>query len=115
MKNNNELLEERRILKTEIKDIEIELRYKQKKLWDIEERLRNDEEIRNSITNKEETVIEGGINEQCEENINENQEIEKEKTRKRKRVNYNETMETDRKEGERSQQGRKRTKRKLEI
>ena len=43
MKNNNKLLEERRILKTEIKDIEIELRYKQKKLQDIEERLRNDE------------------------------------------------------------------------
>src|SRR5437588_10033637 len=119
---NNKLLEERRILKIEIKDIEIELRYKQKKLWDIEERLRNDkgnsgddEEIRNSTTNKGKIVNGDGINEQCEENINENQGIEKEKTRKRKRINYNETMETDGEEGKRSQQGRKRTKRKLEI
>ena len=91
MKNNNELLEERRILKTEIRDIEIELWYKWKKLRDIEKRLRNDKEnsendkeIRNSTTDKEETVIEDGINKQCEENINENQETRKEKTRKRK-------------------------------
>ena len=88
--NNNELLEERRILKTEIRDMKIELQYKRKKLWDIEKRLRNDEEnsendkeIRNSTTDEEETVIEEGINEQCEENINKNQETRKEKTRKR--------------------------------
>src|SRR6266487_3334738 len=122
MKNNNELLEERRILKTEIKDMEIELQYKRKKLWDIEERLKNEEgnsgddgKIGNSTTNKGETVIGNEINEQYEENINKSQGIVKGRTRKRKRVNYNETMETDREEGERSQQRRKRTKRKLEI
>src|SRR5205807_987706 len=103
MKNNNELLEERKILKIEIKDMEIELQYKRKKLWDIEERLKNDErnseddgKIGNSTTNKGKTVIGDEINEQYEENINENQGTEKRKTRKRKRVNYNETMETDR-------------------
>ena len=122
MENNNELLEKRRILKIEIKDMEIELQYKRKKLWEIEERLKNDKrdseddgKIGNSTTNKGKTAIGNGINEQYEENINENQETEKRETRKRKRVNYNEIMETDREEGERSQQGRKRTKRKLEI
>ena len=81
MENNNELLEERRILKTEIRDIEIELWYKWKKLRDIEKRLRNDK------GNSE--------NERCEENINKNQETRKEKTKKRKRVNDNEFIKTD--------------------
>ena len=79
--NNNELLEERRILKTEIRDIEIKLWYKRKKLRDIEKRLRNDKG--------------NSGNEQCEENINKNQETRKEKTKKRKRVNDNEFMDTD--------------------
>src|SRR6266487_836484 len=37
------------------------------------------------------------------------------KIKKKKRVNYNENIKTDREEGERNQQRRKRTKRKLEI
>src|SRR5437764_12109714 len=122
MENNNELLEKRRILKIEIKDMEIELQYKRKKLWDIEKRIKNDKrdseddgKIGNSTTNKGKTAIGNGINEQYEENINENQGTEKRETRKKKRVNYNEIMKTDREEGERSQQGRKWTKRKLEI
>src|SRR5256885_9219450 len=122
MENNNELLEERKILKTEIRNMEIELQYKRKKLWDIEERLKNDKrdseddgKIENSTTNKGKTAIGNGINEQYEENINENQRTEKRETRKRKRENYNEIMETEREEEERSQQGRKRPKRKLEL
>src|SRR5256885_3474277 len=113
MENNNELLEERKILKIEIRNMEIELQYKRKKLWNIEERLKNDKrdseddgKIGNSTTNKGKTAIGNRINEQYEENINKNQGTEKRETRKRKRVNYNEIMETDREEGERSQIGR---------